>query len=93
MSKNGIDHRHCKWPLGTIVWVLVEQDYLEGRINRHLKRYVDKCDIAFVEPVDLGDANGLRYCHAIPFRNIKPKEKKVRQKLPWYKQSPYHKIK
>ena len=94
-SKNGIDHRHCKWPLGTLVWVKTPQGYMEGRVNRHLThpRYIDKCDIAFVELVDMGDANGVRYCHAVPFRNIKPKEKKVRSKRPWYKESPYDKVK
>lgn len=88
MSHNGIDHRHCKWPLSTVVWVLTPDGYVEGSINRHEKDHPNRCDVAFHKTVDMGDANGRRYCHAIPFRNIRPVDR-VKLSMPWYKESPH----
>lgn len=88
MSKNGIDHRHCKWPLGTQVLVRTPQGYLRGTINRHQTavRCRHGCDVAFEEIVDLGDGNGARYCHHIPFRSMRRVNPlTVRPKRPWYK--------
>lgn len=35
MSKNGIDHKHCKWPLGLWVMVMTDVGYIQGRIHKH----------------------------------------------------------
>lgn len=86
MSRNGIDHRHCKWPLGAAVWVLTPDGYLKGAVNRHETEYPNRCDVAFEVPVDMGDANGRRFCHPIPFRMMRrddPTSKRPTE--PWYK--------
>lgn len=93
MSINGIDHRHCKWPLGLDVFVLTPQGYRAGRIHRHTKERPNVCDVCFAEVVDMGDANGVRYCHPVAFRNIKPAYKPVRLSRPWYKEPPYKMVK
>ncbi len=81
----GIDHRHCKWPLSTPVMVKTPDGYLRGTVNRH---YEDSngCDISFDVTVDMGDANGRRYSHHIPFRSMKPVDKVKRLARPWYKE-------
>ncbi len=90
MSRHGIDHRHCKWPLGMTVMVKTPGGYMQGKVNRHQKtdrRCRHGCDIAFEVVVDLGDRNGSRFCHHIPFRCIKPVGPVKRPSMPWYKVS------
>lgn len=93
MSKNGIDRRHCKWPLGTEVMTLTPEGYLRGKVSRHISDYLDCCDINFEQVVDMGTANGRRFCHPIPFRSLRrvnPSE--PRPARPWYKEPPYDKL-
>jgi len=92
MSKNGIDRRHCKWPLGTEVKVLTVTGYLTGKINRHTQENPNECGVCFDEVVDMGTLNGVRYCHPVPFSCIKSVNR-VKLKLPWYKDYPYNLVK
>lgn len=86
MSHNGIDHRHCKWSLGTRVATLTPEGYLEGKICRHEKHRKHGCDIEFSSVVDMGTANGARFCHFIPFRSLRRLDPSaLRQSVPWYK--------
>lgn len=69
--------RHRKWPLGTEVIANTPIGRLPGRVHKHwrLEEVAAGCSIEFFgympEPVDLGDANGARWCHVISFRNLK----------------------
>jgi len=66
--------KHRKWPLGTTVMVMTPAGYLRGRISKHWRRTENHhgATVEFPEVVDMGDANGARYCHVIPFRSMKP---------------------
>jgi hypothetical protein len=91
VSKNGIDHRHCKWPLGTEVWALTPNGYLKGRVNRHTRQEPDHCDVAFDQVVDMGNSNGSRFCHVFPFRSLRRAEPQAsRPAKPWYKEGGAH---
>jgi hypothetical protein len=92
MNSKGMDNKHCKWPLSTVVFVNTPDGYIKGRVSRHVKGYPYACDICFDVVVDMGDANGRRYSHIIPFRNIKPVGK-VRLLKPWYKEDKYRGVK
>jgi len=86
MSKNGIDHRHCKWPLGMTVLVKTPCGYLAGTVFKHDRAWRHCCTVDFKRQlVNMGDANGERYCHNIPFRNLKPVGEVKRPTKPWYK--------
>lgn len=88
--KRNMDHKHCKWPLGTEVMTLTPDGYLKGSVSRHVKGYPHACDIDFEQTVDMGDANGRRFGHIIPFRSLKRVGARVpRLKRPWYKEPPY----
>lgn len=64
--------KHRKWPLGQRVATLTPQGYLVGKINKHDRHYGGCCAVDFApNTVDMGDANGARFCHVIPFRNLK----------------------
>jgi len=75
-SRNAADLRrkHRKWPLGTRVMVKTPEGYLAGRLFKHWR--VDEvphgATIEFDQLVNMGDANGARFCHVIPFRSLKP---------------------
>ncbi|WP_157657761.1 hypothetical protein [Burkholderia ubonensis] len=66
--------KHRKWPLGTAVMVQTPAGYLRGRIFKHwrINENPHGATVEFPEVVDMGDANGTRYCHVIPFRNMRP---------------------
>lgn len=66
--------RHRKWPLGKVVMTLTPQGYLMGRVHKHwgLYEYGAACSIDFDQSVDMGNANGSRLSHVIPFRNLRP---------------------
>lgn len=66
--------KHRKWPLGTAVMVQTPAGYLRGRIFKHwrLNENPHGATVEFPEVVNMGDANGTRYCHVIPFRNMRP---------------------
>jgi hypothetical protein len=69
--------KHRKWPLGTVVMVKTPQGYLQGKVHKHWR--IDEVEhgasVEFSQLVDLGDANGARFSHVIPFRNMKPVSK------------------
>jgi len=88
MSRQGIDHRHCKWPLGTEVFVLTPQGYKRGKIHRHPRDYRHGADVSFNECVDFGNLNGNRFCHPIPFRSMRRVNPEApRLKSPWYRKA------
>jgi hypothetical protein len=68
------NRKHRKWPLGMPVLVKTPAGYLRGRIFKHWR--IDEnehgASVEFPGIVDMGDANGARYCHEIPFRCMKP---------------------
>ena len=66
--------KHRKWPLGTAVMVQTPAGYLRGRIFKHwrINENHHGATVEFPEVVDMGDANGTRYCHVIPFRSMRP---------------------
>jgi hypothetical protein len=105
MSRNGIDHRHCKWPLGLKVMVKTEQGYMEGRIHKNDSRAPHKAWVTFPVCVTMQgrDDNGrmfklcqcctephARFGHVIPFRNMKPLPGQVRPDQPWYRLAKAH---
>jgi hypothetical protein len=69
-----LKRKHRKWPLGTGVLVKTPMGYVPGRINKHWR--IDEsqhgASVEFPFLVDMGDANGARFCHEIPFRSMKP---------------------
>jgi len=71
--------KHRKWPLGMTVMVKTPAGYQQGRIFKHWR--IDEnehgASVEFPSVVDMGDANGVRYCHEIPFRCMKPVRKVV----------------
>lgn len=84
MSKHGIDHKHCKWPLGLRVTVMTPQGYLRGKVHKHDRGWKHECSIDFSPNlVDL-DGRGLRYCGYVPFRSIRPDPGQERPTEPWY---------
>lgn len=66
--------KHRKWPLGTYVMVKTPEGYLRGRVFKHWRRdeVPHGATVEFPFPVDMGDANGERFGHVIPFRSMKP---------------------
>lgn len=66
--------KHRKWPLGLNVMVKTPQGYLRGRICKHWRPDENQhgASVEFPAPISMGDANGTRYCHEIPFRSMKP---------------------
>jgi len=77
MSKREHAHmrgKHRRWPLGTPVMANTPVGLLRGRVFKHWRSDVAPhgCSVEFDRVVDLGDANGGRYCHVIPFRNLRP---------------------
>jgi hypothetical protein len=72
--KADLRRKHRKWPLGTNVMVQTREGYLRGRIHKHWR--IDEtrhgASVEFPFCVDMGDANGSRYCHEFPFRSMKP---------------------
>jgi hypothetical protein len=69
--------KHRKWPLGTEVLVKTPSGYLKGKVHKHwrLNESPHVASVEFPFCVDMGDANGSRFCHNIPFRNMKPVSK------------------
>jgi len=67
--------KHKKWPLDLPVATLTPQGYLGGRVVKHDREYGDRCLVEFTVMVNMGDANGSRFCHIIPFRNLRNLEK------------------
>jgi hypothetical protein len=69
--------KHRKWPLGTEVMVLTPQGYLKGNLHKHwrITEAQASATVEFPCVVDMGDANGRRTSHLIPFRNMKPVSK------------------
>ena len=66
--------RHRKWPLGTKVIANTPIGRIEGKVGKHWRDYevAAGCTVDFhPHLIDLGDANGERFCHVIPFRNLK----------------------
>ena len=66
--------RHRKWPLGTKVIANTPIGRIEGKVGKHWRDYevAAGCTVDFhPHLIDLGDANGERYSHVIPFRNLK----------------------
>lgn len=77
LSRRELAHmemKHRRWPLGTRVIANTPIGRLPGQVNKHWRstECPGGCCIEFSEVVDLGDANGPRYCHRIAFRNLKP---------------------
>jgi hypothetical protein len=68
--------KHRKWPLGMGVLVKTPAGYIRGRVFKHWRKDENEhgCSVEFPFIVDMGDANGARYCHEIPFRSMKPVE-------------------
>ncbi|WP_432262765.1 hypothetical protein [Cupriavidus sp. TMH.W2] len=66
--------RHRKWPLGTVVHTKTPAGYLRGRIIKHWRKgeVPHGTSVEFPEAIDLGDGNGTRFCHEIPFRSLRP---------------------
>lgn len=71
--RQDMTRRHRKWPLGTVVSVLTPQGYLVGRVFKHWRKdeVAHGATVDFPYCVDMGDANGLRFCHVIPFRSMR----------------------
>lgn len=44
---------------------------LHGRVVRHIRGKDQACDIEFAVPIDIGNANGLRYCHVLSLSRLK----------------------
>jgi hypothetical protein len=69
-----LKRKHRKWPLGTVVLVKTPKGYFNGRIFKHWR--IDEnqhgATVEFPHIVDMGDANGARFCHEVPFRSMKP---------------------
>lgn len=65
--------KHHKWPLGTQVLVKTADGYLRGRVFKHWRKdeVAHGASVEFPFVVDMGDANGERICHVIPFRSLK----------------------
>jgi hypothetical protein len=74
-----LTRKHRKWPLGTPVLVKTPQGYLQGRIFKHWRIDENRhgASVEFPAVVDMGDANGARVCHEVPFRSMKPVRKVV----------------
>jgi hypothetical protein len=68
------DRKHRKWPLGMFVLVKTPAGYIRGRVFKHWRKDENEhgCSVEFPFVVDMGDANGSRFCHEIPFRSLKP---------------------
>lgn len=66
--------KHRSWPLGTEVMVKTPAGYLKGKVHKHwrLNEAPHGASVEFPIIVDMGDANGARFSHIIPFRNMKP---------------------
>lgn len=69
-----MDRRHRKWPLGTAIQTNTPAGYLAGRIVKHWRKgeVAHGATVEFPMLVDMGDANGARYAHVIPFRSMRP---------------------
>ncbi|WP_157649552.1 hypothetical protein [Burkholderia ubonensis] len=72
-----MSRKHRKWPLGTQVLVKTPAGYLLGKVCKHWR--IDEVEhgasVEFPDVVDMGDANGSRFSHVIPFRSMKPVSK------------------
>ena len=70
-----LKRKHRKWPLGTAVMVKTPQGYLKGVVFKHWRKG-ERGDVAAISFeglfVNMGNANGERLCHDIPFRNLRP---------------------
>ena len=73
-SSSHMLRKHRKWPLGTEVLVKTPAGYLKGKIHKHwrITEAEHGASVEFPIIVDMGDANGARFSHIIPFRNMKP---------------------
>ena len=76
LSKRELAHmqgKHMRWPLGT--WVIANTNIgrIWGKVSKHWRstEYPHKCSIDFEMPINLGDANGSRFSHVLPFRSLK----------------------
>jgi hypothetical protein len=69
--------KHRKWPLGTEVLVKTPAGYMKGKIHKHwgITEAEHGASVEFPIIVDMGDANGARFSHIIPFRSMKPVSK------------------
>lgn len=76
-----ITRKHRDWPIGTTVSTLTPQGYLSGHVSKHWRKseYPHGCSIDFGQIVDMGDANSPRYCHVIPFRNLRKIVSKIEE--------------
>lgn len=75
MSKRELAHmraKHLRWPLSTEVLANTPAGVLPGKVFKHWRRgeVAHGCSILFPICVDMGDANGSRFAHNIPFRNL-----------------------
>lgn len=68
-----MEAKHRRWPLGTTVEANTPIGVTVGKVSKHWRsdEVPHGCSIAFPHPVDLGDANGRRFCHVLPFRNLR----------------------
>lgn len=66
--------KHRKWPLGTVVWVRTPHGMLRGMLVKHWRKgeVADGASVEFQVLVDMGDLNGPRFSHVIPFRSMRP---------------------
>jgi hypothetical protein len=63
-------NKHRRWPLGAPVFAATPVGVLRGTVMKHWRstEYPHGCSVEFATVVDLGDANGARFGHVIPFR-------------------------
>jgi hypothetical protein len=68
-----MDRKHRRWPLGTPVAANTPAGYLTGIVFKHWRKNETPhgATVLFPEVVDMGDANGARFCHIVPFRNMR----------------------
>jgi len=66
--------RHRKWPLGTVVHIKTPAGYLQGKVCKHWRKgeVPHGASVEFPEPIDMGDGNGRRFSHVVPFRAMRP---------------------
>lgn len=74
--KADMRRKHARFPLGMRVLVKTPEGYMKGKVSKHWRpdEYRHGCSIEFPFPISMGDANGKRYSHVIPFRSVKPIE-------------------
>lgn len=72
--KADMHRRHRKWPLGTEVRTKTPVGYLQGKVFKHWRKgeVPHGATVEFSVLVDMGDGNGARFCHEIPFRAMCP---------------------